>query len=80
MRPTLQAFVLGLVGSALRPDHRELRAGLVLAQMHGLLMHRYLLGLPPLATASPADITAVLGPVLQHYITGDLGDLPDSAG
>lgn len=80
LRPALLAFVEGMIGNALRDDHRDLRAALVLAQVQGILLHRYVLLLPPLATASPEEIVGTVGPVLQHYITGDLDARDAPAG
>jgi hypothetical protein len=37
-------------------------------------MVRLVVAVEPLASASPAEVTAVLAPVLQHYLTGPLGD------
>jgi AcrR family transcriptional regulator len=80
LRPALLAFVEGMIGKALRDDNRELRAALVLAHVQGILLHRYVLVLPPLATASPDELVGTVGPVLQHYISGDLGRMDDPAG
>jgi AcrR family transcriptional regulator len=49
------------------------RADLVASQMVGLAMARYVLRAEPLASASPDDVVAAVGPVVQHYLTGDLG-------
>jgi AcrR family transcriptional regulator len=51
----------------------ELRAGLIATQMLGLAMCRYVLALPPVASASPDELAAAIGPVLERYLTGDLG-------
>ena len=58
----------------------ERRAGLVASQIVGLIVTRYVLELEPLATASVDDVVADVGPALQRYLTGDLGEDPRTSG
>ena len=53
-------------------DQPELRASLTGAQIAGLAFTRHIVGLPRLAEASPEELVAAVGPVLQHYLTGSL--------
>jgi AcrR family transcriptional regulator len=63
MKPLLER-----VGS----DRPDLRGDLVIAQLLGLGIARYVLRLEPLAGA-PADVVvAAVGPTLQRYLTGKL--------
>jgi AcrR family transcriptional regulator len=55
-----------------KPDAR-LRANLVMSQLIGLAMARYIVKIEPLASLPPADLAAAVGPSLQHYLSGDLG-------
>lgn len=57
------------------PDVRAARASLVLSQLMGMVMARYVLRLEPLASASPESIVAAIGPTVQRYLTGDI-ELP----
>jgi AcrR family transcriptional regulator len=57
----------------------EFRAGLLATQMLGLALCRYLLALPPVAAASPDELAAAIGPVLERYLAGQLGQDPASA-
>ncbi|GAA3178687.1 TetR family transcriptional regulator [Blastococcus jejuensis] len=57
------------------PDVRAARASLVLSQLMGMVMARYVLRLEPLASASPESIVAAIGPTVQRYLTGDV-ELP----
>ena len=50
-----------------------LRATLCGSQMVGLGMLRYVLKFEPLASASSDAVVAAVAPVLQRYLTGDLG-------
>lgn len=53
-------------------DGVRLRGSLLASQVMGLMMARYLLRLEPLASASHDEIVAVMGPTIQHYLTGSL--------
>ncbi|PHP53352.1 TetR/AcrR family transcriptional regulator [Actinomyces ruminis] len=59
-----QAGVLG-------PDARE-RATLAGSQLVGLAMIRYTFQVEPLASASVDHLVEVVGPTIQHYLTGPL--------
>ncbi|GAA4158762.1 TetR family transcriptional regulator [Gryllotalpicola daejeonensis] len=52
----------------------ELRANLVGSQIIGLLITRYVLELEPIASASPQQLAAQLGPTLQRYLFDRLGE------
>jgi AcrR family transcriptional regulator len=53
------------------PD-AELRVELALAQVIGLAMARYVIGIEPLASASPEDLVRYLAPVLQTHLVPQL--------
>ena len=65
--------VVGPVLAQLVRDRPEVRVPLVASQVVGLIVARYLLALPPMAQMSADDVVARVGPVLQHYLTGELG-------
>ncbi|MGN9916409.1 TetR/AcrR family transcriptional regulator [Micromonospora palomenae] len=50
------------------------RAGLVASQTLGLAFTRYIVGLPPMVDATPAELVAWIGPTLQRYLTGAVPD------
>jgi len=54
------------------PD-AELRAALASSQLMGIAFARYVLAVEPLASISPDELGAAVGPVVQRYLTGDLG-------
>ncbi len=64
--------VLQPVGEALGIDHPETRMPLVASQMIGLIMCRYVLRLPPLATMEREVLVATYAPTIQRYLTGEL--------
>ena len=64
--------VVGPALSALVPDRPEVRVPLVASQVIGLIMTRYVLAVPPMAAMTSEEVVARVGPVIQHYLTGDL--------
>ncbi|WP_103062376.1 TetR/AcrR family transcriptional regulator [Actinomyces qiguomingii] len=66
--PVTQALdQAGVVG----PDARE-RATLAGSQLVGLAMIRYIYRVEPIASASVDHLVEVVGPTIQHYLTGPL--------
>jgi len=65
--------LLALADGIDRPD-APLRASLVGAQLVGLMMARYVVGVEPLASAPREAIARAIGPTIQRYLTGDLDD------
>lgn len=55
---------------------RRLRASLIGSQMAGLVIARHIVGIEPLASLSTDEVADLIGPVLQHYITGSLHGNP----
>ncbi len=64
--------VVGPVLAGLVRDRPEVRIPLVASQVVGLIIARYVIALPALAQMPADDVVARVGPVLQHYLTGDL--------
>jgi AcrR family transcriptional regulator len=50
----------------------ELRVELVLSQIVGLAMARYVIGVEPLASASPEELVPFLAPTIQRYLTAEI--------
>jgi hypothetical protein len=46
---------------------------LVISQVAGLILARYVIGLEPIASMPADTVVATYAPVIQHYLTGDLG-------
>jgi AcrR family transcriptional regulator len=70
--------VLMPAGAALGIDRPDLRMPLVISQVAGLILTRYVIGLEPIASMPADQVVATYAPVVQHYLTGDLdirGDL-----
>ena len=64
--------VVGPILAQLVKDRPEVRIPLVTSQVTGLIVTRYVLALPPMAEMPAEDVVARIGPVLQHYLNGDL--------
>jgi len=74
LREVLFRRIMARAMAGLENDAVELRlrGSLLASQVMGLMMARYLLRLEPLASASHDEIVAVMGPTIQHYLTGSL--------
>lgn len=69
LRDFVQREVLARVAEALELDEPHLRAGLAASQLVGIAMLRYVVKIQPLASATPDQIAAWIGPTLQRYFT-----------
>jgi AcrR family transcriptional regulator len=65
----LQREVLERVVKTMNAPDAELRASLVASHIAGLIVGRYILQLPELATADADDLVTRVGPVLQRYFS-----------
>ena len=72
VRDAFIPVVVGPVLAQLVADRPEERIPLVASQIIGLVVTRYVIALPAMAQAPAEDLVARIGPVLQHYLTGDL--------
>ena len=72
VRDAFIPVVVGPVLAQLVADRPEERIPLVASQVIGLVVTRYVVALPAMAQAPAEDLVARIGPVLQHYLTGEL--------
>jgi AcrR family transcriptional regulator len=75
LRTFIGREVYGRVAEQLDDEDAQLRATLAGSQLIGLGLLRYIVGIEPVASASPETLVAAYGPTLQRYLTGEL-DLP----
>lgn len=68
LRETVTNQLLGPLAAALPGEDAALRVALSGAQMIGLVLVRYVVGVGPAADADPDDLVRLLAPVLQHYL------------
>jgi AcrR family transcriptional regulator len=74
LREFLVPQIVGpLLGPLHLPDHEaELRAGLLMTQVLGVITGRYLLAIEPLVSLSIDELAVNVGATLQRYLTGPL--------
>ena len=72
VRDAFIPVVVGPVLAALVADRPEVRIPLVASQVAGVIVARYVLAVPQMVQMPAEDLVAQVGPVLQHYLTGDL--------
>jgi AcrR family transcriptional regulator len=74
----LRDFVVGKVAGpfaaslGIPESERNRRAGLVMTQVVGLIVGRYLLHLEPVVSLTPAQLIASVGDTIQRYLTDPL--------
>jgi AcrR family transcriptional regulator len=68
----LLRMVLTPMRAALPPDEADLRVQLVISQMSGLIITRYLLALEPVASMPAEELVALVAPTVQRYLDGPL--------
>lgn len=70
-----EGFLPVLIGPTLArlvKDRPEERIPLIASQIVGLIVTRYVIGMPTVAQAEPDVLAARIGPTIQRYLTGDL--------
>lgn len=73
MREVFAAQVVPAVAAVVAdPAEVHTRAGLVAAQVLGVVLTRYVLRLPPVADLGREEVVAWIGPTVQRYLTGPL--------
>jgi AcrR family transcriptional regulator len=68
--------VVGPLAAALGTPDAAYRATLALTQLTGLAIARHVVEAGPIAGALDDQLVATVGPVVQHYLTGDLATPP----
>jgi AcrR family transcriptional regulator len=71
LRQFMMREVLGRVASELDAPDSELRASLAASQIVGLIIARYGIRLGALADATPDEVVARVGPVVQWHLLGE---------
>jgi AcrR family transcriptional regulator len=74
LREFLVSVLFSRISERLGLPDSCLRASLAASQIIGLMIARYVVRLEPLASAPPPGVSAAVGPTLQRYRTGELGE------
>ena len=72
LRRFLEEEMVSVAAGHIGADRPHLRAELAASHLLGTALARYILGVEPLATIPREELASWLGPVIQHYLTGDL--------
>jgi AcrR family transcriptional regulator len=79
MSASASAMVAEFIGEVMAPlaegigsENAKVRAALAGSHLFGTSAARYVLRVEPLASLAGECLVAILGPVIQHYLTGDL--------
>lgn len=72
VRDFLTRNLLLPIAERLRAEDPEYRAGLVMSQIAGMTLARYIIGIEPLASHPRERVAADLGATLQRYLLGEL--------
>lgn len=72
VRELLTREVLTPLAAGIGADDPAYRGALVMSQVVGLTMARYIVAVEPLASRPAGAVAADLAPTLQRYLTGDL--------
>ena len=65
--------LLALARATDLPD-AQLRATLAGSQLMGLVMARYVVQVEPIASLTPGELAVAVGPTIERYLAGDLGE------
>lgn len=68
LRDGFLRLILDQIASIPGIDDASRRGNLVASQIVGLLMTRYVVGIEPLASTSPDEVAAAVGPTIQRYL------------
>ncbi len=72
IRELLTQRVLQPIAESIGAGDAAYRAGLVMSQVVGLTMARYVVGIEPLASTDPATVARSIAPTFQRYLAGPL--------
>jgi AcrR family transcriptional regulator len=73
LRDAVSQIILATVREHLPPEEADVRVVLVASQLVGLIVARYVLRLPPIATMPRERVVGLVAPNLQRYLDGPLG-------
>lgn len=71
LREFVGTALLSRVASAVEGPDAAVRVATAAAQLVGIVLLRYVIGVPPLAAATDEQIVALVAPTLQRYLTGE---------
>ncbi|MEY9939805.1 TetR family transcriptional regulator [Streptacidiphilus sp. MAP5-3] len=70
LRDFMVRELVGRLAEGLAVDRPELRVELVISQIIGLAMVRYIVAAEPIASVGPEELVSLLAPTIQRYLAG----------
>ncbi|MCF3939449.1 MULTISPECIES: TetR/AcrR family transcriptional regulator [Gordonia] len=77
LREFFLGVATGVLGEFVSADERGQRVAMVMSQMLGLLMARYVMRVPAIADAAASDLSRWAGPTIDRYLFGDITNPSD---
>jgi AcrR family transcriptional regulator len=77
LRELLISRFLAQFAAAVDRPNADLRVALAGSQIVGLAMARFIVGIEPIASADNATLARAVGPTVERYLLGDLGEPSD---
>ncbi|MXP24101.1 TetR family transcriptional regulator [Gordonia sp. HNM0687] len=71
LREFFLGVATGVLGQFVHADQLERRVALVMSQMLGLVLARYVMRVPGIAEASAAELSRWVGPTIDNYLFGE---------
>src|SRR5882757_393210 len=73
---SMSASASAMVAEGIGSENAKVRATLAGSHLFGTSAARYVLRVEPLASLDGDTLVAIMGPVIQHYLTGELSAAP----
>ncbi|RBI71235.1 TetR/AcrR family transcriptional regulator [Roseovarius sp. TE539] len=70
IRAVFEKQVAPTIAGLTRTDDADIRAGLIVSQLFGLALCRYILKLPPVVDMTADEIITRIGPIIQRHLGG----------
>lgn len=64
------------IATSIRTPDAQMRAAVAGSHLFGIAMARYVIAVEPIASMTPDELAAVVGPVIERYLVGELGTGP----
>jgi AcrR family transcriptional regulator len=78
LREFIRGVAIAALGEFVATDDSDRRVAMVMSQMLGLILARYVMKVPGIADASATELSRWVGPTIDNYLSGDIGGVsPD---
>lgn len=73
LREFIRGVATAVLGEFVAADDSDRRVAMVMSQMLGLILARYVMKVPGIADASAAELSRWVGPTIDNYLSSDIG-------